>query len=68
MGILTLLISQSLYLGLTDIITNSRDYDELLEAWKGWRDVSGAKMKDKYAEFVQLMNKAIKAGGIICCL
>ncbi|XP_060560750.1 angiotensin-converting enzyme-like [Ruditapes philippinarum] len=49
--------------GLTDIITNSRDYDELLEAWKGWRDVSGAKMKDKYAEFVQLMNKAIKAGG-----
>lgn len=48
---------------LTDLITNNRNYDELTAAWKGWRDVSGAKMKNMYVEFVELMNKAIKAGG-----
>ncbi|WAR05365.1 ACE-like protein [Mya arenaria] len=48
--------------GLTEIITNSRNYDELLAAWKGWRDVSGKHMRAKYQEFVELMNMAIKAG------
>lgn len=28
--------------------------------WKGWRDASGKKMKDKYAEFVKLSNEGIK--------
>lgn len=49
--------------GLTDIITNSRDYGELLEVWKGWRDQSGKKMKTKYTEFVKAMNAAIKFSG-----
>ncbi|KAH3692651.1 hypothetical protein DPMN_193805 [Dreissena polymorpha] len=49
--------------GLTAIITNSRNYDELRDAWKGWRDVSGKMMRSKYQEFVTLMNMAIKAGG-----
>lgn len=48
---------------LTNIMTNSRNYDELRNAWKGWRDVSGAKMRQQYTEWVALMNKAIKAGG-----
>ncbi|XP_061182126.1 angiotensin-converting enzyme-like [Saccostrea echinata] len=49
--------------GLTDIITNSRDYNELLEVWKGWRDQSGKKMRTKYTEFVKAMNAAIKFSG-----
>lgn len=28
--------------------------------WKGWRDVSGKKMKDKYVEFVKLSNEGIQ--------
>ncbi|KAK3579290.1 hypothetical protein CHS0354_033370 [Potamilus streckersoni] len=44
---------------LTDIITNSRDYDELKAAWKGWRDASGKKMKQLYPQFVELLNEAI---------
>jgi len=46
-----------------EIITNSRDYNALRDAWKGWRDVSGKQMRYKYQEFVTLMNKAIKAEG-----
>ncbi|XP_052212999.1 angiotensin-converting enzyme-like isoform X2 [Dreissena polymorpha] len=49
--------------GLTEIITNSRNYDELRDAWKGWRDVSGKMMRSMYQEMVMLMNRAIKAGG-----
>lgn len=45
-------------------MTNSRDYGKLNDAWKGWRDVSGKKMRSLYQEFVELMNKAIKAEGI----
>ncbi|XP_048726863.2 angiotensin-converting enzyme-like isoform X2 [Ostrea edulis] len=46
--------------GLTDIITNSRDYNELLAVWKGWRDASGKLMRNKYTDFVKAMNAAIK--------
>ncbi|XP_052287078.1 angiotensin-converting enzyme-like [Dreissena polymorpha] len=49
--------------GLTEIFTNSRNYDELRDAWKGWRDVSGKMMRSNYQEMVTLMNRAIKAGG-----
>lgn len=49
--------------GLTDIITNSRSYEELLAVWKGWRDASGKLMRTKYTEFVNAMNAAIKFSG-----
>ncbi|XP_060075065.1 uncharacterized protein LOC132554771 [Ylistrum balloti] len=49
--------------GLTRLLANSRDYSELLQAWKGWRDVTGRKMKDKYVKFVNLSNEAIKSLG-----
>lgn len=41
----------------------SRDYDELLKIWKGWRDATGRQMKDKYAQFVELSNEGIKELG-----
>ncbi|XP_059145137.1 angiotensin-converting enzyme-like [Physella acuta] len=49
--------------GLSELMASSRDYDLLLKAWKGWRDVTGAQMKDKYAEYVSLLNDAVKPSG-----
>ncbi|XP_018410702.1 PREDICTED: angiotensin-converting enzyme isoform X3 [Nanorana parkeri] len=43
---------------LTALLAKSRDYDELLWAWKGWRDSSGKKMRNLYKRYVELGNKA----------
>ncbi len=47
---------------LSRVLRESRDYDEQLDAWVGWRTVSPA-YKDKYAEFVELANKGARAYG-----
>ncbi|MBW2276398.1 MAG: M2 family metallopeptidase, partial [Deltaproteobacteria bacterium] len=47
---------------LSVILAESRDYDELLDAWTGWRTVS-PKMRDKYARFVELNNAGAQALG-----
>ena len=41
---------------LEDIIDKSRDADELLEAWNGWRTIAPP-MKDLYARQVELANE-----------
>jgi peptidyl-dipeptidase A len=41
---------------LEDVIANSRNYDELLDAWQGWRSISPP-MRDKYARYVELANE-----------
>ena len=38
------------------IMAHSRDPDKLLKVWKGWRDVTGPKLREKYSEFVRLSN------------
>ena len=38
------------------LMQESRDYDELLEYWTGWRSVS-VPMREKYARFVELANE-----------
>ncbi|KAM8988729.1 angiotensin-converting enzyme [Ara ararauna] len=48
---------------LTDIMATSRDYDELLFAWKGWRDASGKQIKNNYKRYVELSNKAAVLNG-----
>ncbi|NXN80602.1 ACE enzyme, partial [Bombycilla garrulus] len=48
---------------LTDIMATSRDYDELLFVWKGWRDASGKKMRNNYKRYVELSNKAAVLNG-----
>lgn len=48
------------YLELTDVMAQSRDYNELLHAWKDWRDVSGKKIRTHYKRYVELSNKAAK--------
>jgi peptidyl-dipeptidase A len=41
---------------LEEVMTSSRDNNELLEAWKGWRTISPP-MKDKYVRMVELANE-----------
>ena len=54
---------QCLSLGdLEDVINNSRDPDELLEAWTGWRTIS-APMRADYQRFVELVNEGARELG-----
>ena len=48
---------------LEDILAESRDYDRLLAVWKGWRNVTGPKMKSLYQEFVALSNEGVRELG-----
>ncbi|XP_041461047.1 angiotensin-converting enzyme-like [Lytechinus variegatus] len=43
---------------LTDLMAMSRDANELLWAWKGWRDAVGRPMRDLYPIYVNLSNVA----------
>ena len=47
---------------LEDIMAQSRDYDELLEAWQGWRTVSPP-MRPKFQRFVELTNEGAREFG-----
>lgn len=49
---------------LLEVVATSRNYTELLTAWKGWRDATGKKMKDKYAKFVELSNEGVRELGM----
>ncbi len=41
---------------LEDTLFNSRDYDELVEAWTGWRTIAPP-MREKYQRYVELVNE-----------
>lgn len=41
------------------IMANSRDHDELLDAWQGWRTIAKP-MKDDYARMVELANEGAR--------
>jgi peptidyl-dipeptidase A len=47
---------------LSRVLKKSRNYDEQLEAWKGWHAIS-VPMKDKYARYAELGNKGAKEIG-----
>ncbi len=47
---------------LSATMAASRDYDENLEAWTGWRTVSPP-MRDDYRRFVELMNEGSRGLG-----
>ncbi|MBS2011283.1 MAG: M2 family metallopeptidase [Deltaproteobacteria bacterium] len=47
---------------LSRVLKKSRNYDELLEAWKGWHAIAPV-MKDKYARYAELGNKGAKEIG-----
>ncbi|KAJ3608492.1 hypothetical protein NHX12_025539 [Muraenolepis orangiensis] len=48
---------------LQKILAESRDYDELLFAWKGWRDSAGKELRPYYHRYVELANKAAELNG-----
>ena len=43
-------------------MNQSKDYDELLEYWVGWREIAPP-MRDKYTRFVELSNEGAKEFG-----
>jgi peptidyl-dipeptidase A len=47
---------------LTDIMANSRKYDELTEAWTGWHSTARANRKE-YVRFVELANEGARELG-----
>lgn len=49
--------------GLDTIMAESRDYDERLRAWEGWRVSAGKKMRPLYEDYVDLKNEASKLNG-----
>ena len=53
-------MNRLVFAGLTRLLAEGRDYDELALAWKRWRDVSRGEMKDLYAEFVELSNEGVR--------
>lgn len=48
---------------LFSVMGNSRDYDELLWAWKGWRDAVGPPMRLLYQKLVVLLNEGASKRG-----
>ena len=44
------------------ILAKSRDYDELLDLWQGWRKVA-LPMRDKFARYVDLANEGARGLG-----
>lgn len=48
---------------LQQIMAESRDYNELLFAWQGWRNASGRELRQDYKRYVQLANKAATLNG-----
>ena len=47
---------------LSEIMANSRDYDQLLNAWRGWRTISPP-FRGDYQRFVELGNEGAKELG-----
>jgi len=47
---------------LSDIIGESRDYDELLAAWQGWHQIAG-ELRPMYSRFVELANEGAREIG-----
>lgn len=47
---------------LSEVLVKSRNYDELLDAWTGWRTVAPS-YKKQYSRFVELANAGARAYG-----
>uniref|UniRef100_A0A2K6G9P4 Angiotensin-converting enzyme n=1 Tax=Propithecus coquereli TaxID=379532 RepID=A0A2K6G9P4_PROCO len=48
---------------LTSVMATSRKYEELLWAWKGWRDAVGRAILPFFPEYVEFTNKAARLNG-----
>uniref|UniRef100_A0A8D2AN39 Angiotensin-converting enzyme n=1 Tax=Sciurus vulgaris TaxID=55149 RepID=A0A8D2AN39_SCIVU len=50
---------------LTNLMATSRNYEELLWAWKSWRDKVGRTILPLFPKYVQLTNKAAELNGYL---
>ncbi|XP_037347809.1 angiotensin-converting enzyme isoform X1 [Talpa occidentalis] len=50
---------------LTHLMATSRNYDDLLWAWKGWRDQAGKTILLHFPKYVELTNKAARLNGYV---
>ncbi|XP_015791405.1 angiotensin-converting enzyme isoform X2 [Tetranychus urticae] len=48
---------------ITEIMSKSRNYEELKSIWTQWRDVTGKKMRNNYLKYIELLNEAAKLNG-----
>ena len=48
---------------LKEVIEKSRDFDELLEAWKGWHEAAGRPLRADYVRYVELANEGARELG-----
>lgn len=46
---------------ITNVLAESRDFDELNYYWQQWHNNSGRKIRQQYRKYVELMNKAARA-------
>ena len=44
-------------------MADSRDYNERLHVWEGWRRETGRKMRPLYEDYVDLKNEAARLNG-----
>ncbi|KAJ8035990.1 Angiotensin-converting enzyme [Holothuria leucospilota] len=47
--------------GLEEVMRTSRDYFELFQVWRDWRDIAGAPTRNDYREYVILSNDVAMA-------
>src|SRR5690606_2862477 len=47
---------------LEDVLRNDRDYEDQLDAWRGWHSIA-IPMRDEYARFVELANEGARDMG-----
>ena len=48
---------------LKQVLEKSRNYDELLDAWKGWHESAGRPLRADYVRYVELANEGARALG-----
>jgi peptidyl-dipeptidase A len=48
---------------LKEVLEKSRNYDELLEAWKGWHEAAGRPLRQDYVRYVELANQGARELG-----
>jgi len=53
---------------LVRVMANSRDFEELLYTWRSWRDNIGHEIRPKYIKYMELVNEAATAIGIVIFL
>lgn len=49
--------------GLEQIMRNSRDSEELMTVWEGWRHVTGSDIRKQFTNLTTYLNKAVQYNG-----